>query len=42
MVGFVIISHSKKLAEGIVDLTRMMAPDARIAATGGRKLRYQL
>lgn len=35
MVGFVIISHSKKLAEGIVDLTRMMAPDARIAAAGG-------
>ena len=35
MVGFVIISHSKKLAEGIADLTRMMAPDARIAAAGG-------
>ncbi|MGN0413031.1 MAG: dihydroxyacetone kinase phosphoryl donor subunit DhaM [Lachnospiraceae bacterium] len=35
MVGFVIISHSKKLAEGVVDLTRMMAPGARIAAAGG-------
>ena len=35
MVGFVIISHSKKLAEGVVDLTRMMAPNARITAAGG-------
>ena len=35
MVGFVIISHSKKLADGVVDLTRMMAPDARIVAAGG-------
>lgn len=35
MVGFVIISHSKMLAEGVVDLTRMMAPGARIAAAGG-------
>lgn len=35
MVGFVIISHSKKLAEGVVDLTRMMASGARIAAAGG-------
>lgn len=35
MVGFVIVSHSKKLAEGVLDLTRMMAPDAKIAAAGG-------
>ena len=35
MVGFVIVSHSKKLAEGVLDLARMMAPDAKIAAAGG-------
>ncbi|MBO5093029.1 MAG: PTS-dependent dihydroxyacetone kinase phosphotransferase subunit DhaM [Lachnospiraceae bacterium] len=35
MVGFVIVSHSERLAEGVLDLTRMMAPDAKIAAAGG-------
>lgn len=35
MVGFVVVSHSAKLAEGVVDLTRMMAPDVPIAAAGG-------
>lgn len=35
MVGFVVVSHSARLAEGVVDLARMMAPDARIAAAGG-------
>lgn len=35
MVGIVIVSHSEKLAESVVDLTRMMAMDARIAAAGG-------
>lgn len=35
MVGFVIVSHSKTLAEGVVELTRMMAPDASIEAAGG-------
>lgn len=35
MVGFVIVSHSSKLAEGVVDLTRMMAPDVPIMAAGG-------
>ncbi len=35
MVGFVIVSHSAKLAEGVVDLTRMMAKDVPIAAAGG-------
>ena len=35
MVGFVIVSHSSKLAEGVVDLTKMMAPDVPIAAAGG-------
>lgn len=35
MVGFVVVSHSCKLAEGVVDLTKMMAPDVPIAAAGG-------
>lgn len=35
MVGIVIVSHSEKLAESIVDLTKMMADGANIAAAGG-------
>lgn len=35
MVGFVIVSHSAKLAEGVADLARMMAKSAPIAAAGG-------
>ena len=35
MVGIVIVSHSEKLAESIVDLTRMMADGANIVAAGG-------
>lgn len=35
MVGIVIVSHSAKLAEGVVDLTRMMADGCPIAAAGG-------
>ncbi len=35
MVGFVVISHSARLAEGVVDLTKMMASDVPIAAAGG-------
>ena len=35
MVGFVIVSHSAKLAEGVVDLARMMAKEVPIAAAGG-------
>ena len=35
MVGIVIVSHSEKLAESIVDLTKMMAAGARIQAAGG-------
>ena len=35
MVGFVIVSHSGKLAEGVVDLAKMMAPDDPMAAAGG-------
>ena len=35
MVGIVIVSHSQKLAEGVVELARMMAAEAPIAAAGG-------
>ena len=35
MVGLVIVSHSARLAEGVVDLARMMAKTAPIAAAGG-------
>lgn len=35
MVGIVIVSHSQKLAESVVELTAMMAADARIAPAGG-------
>ncbi|MBQ7494125.1 MAG: PTS-dependent dihydroxyacetone kinase phosphotransferase subunit DhaM [Selenomonadaceae bacterium] len=34
MVGIVIVSHSQKLAEGIVEISRMMA-NAPIASAGG-------
>lgn len=35
MVGIVIVSHSQKLAEGVVEVAKMMAADAPIAAAGG-------
>ena len=35
MVGFVIVSHSEKLAEGVADLARMMAKETPIGAAGG-------
>ena len=35
MVGIVIVSHSQKLAEGVVELAKMMAAEAPIAAAGG-------
>ena len=35
MVGIVIVSHSQKLAEGVVEVARMMASDVPIAAAGG-------
>ena len=35
MVGIVIVSHSENLAKSIVDLTKMMADGAQIAAAGG-------
>ncbi len=33
MVGFVIVSHSGKLAEGVADLAGMMAKDVEGAVT---------
>lgn len=35
MVGIVIVSHSDKLADGVADLTRMMADGVPIAVAGG-------
>ena len=35
MVGIVIVSHSQKLAEGVVEISKMMAADAAIIAAGG-------
>jgi len=35
MVAFVIVSHSAKLSEGVADLARMSAPNARIFPAGG-------
>lgn len=36
MVGIVIVSHSEKIARGVVDLCRQMAPQVPMAAAGGR------
>ena len=35
MVGIVIVSHSQKLAEGVVEVASMMAEGAPLAAAGG-------
>lgn len=35
MVGIVIVSHSKRLAEGVVEISRMMAKNSLIEAAGG-------
>lgn len=35
MVGIVIVSHSENLARSIVEYTRVMAGDGRVAAAGG-------
>ncbi len=35
MVGFVLVSHSVKLAEGAAELGLMMAPDVPVEAAGG-------
>lgn len=34
-VGLVIVSHSEKIADGVVELAAQMAPDVLIAAAGG-------
>lgn len=34
-VGLVIVSHSEKIAEGVVELAAQMAPDVVLAAAGG-------
>ena len=35
MVGIVIVSHSQKLAEGVVEVSKMMAENAPMIAAGG-------
>ena len=35
MIGFVLVSHSEKLAEGAKELGLMMAPDVPVEAAGG-------
>ncbi len=35
MVGIVLVSHSKKLAEGVKEFAEQMAPHAKVAAAGG-------
>lgn len=35
MVGIVVASHSRRLAEGVVELAQMMAPNVPISAAGG-------
>lgn len=35
MVGIVIVSHSSRLAESVIELAAMMAKDAPMAAAGG-------
>ena len=35
MVGIVIVSHSQKLAEGVVDLAALMATETPMRAAGG-------
>ena len=37
MVGIVLVSHSKALAEGVLDLVRMMAEEVKCVAAGGLK-----
>ncbi|MCF0186880.1 MAG: PTS-dependent dihydroxyacetone kinase phosphotransferase subunit DhaM [Bacteroidaceae bacterium] len=35
MIGIVIVSHSEKLAEGVIDLARMMAKEVKMIPAGG-------
>lgn len=37
MVGLVIISHSKKVAEGAIEIAKQMAPEVKMVAAGGTK-----
>ena len=41
MVGFVIVSHSETLANGVVELTKMMADGVPIRAAGGFGTSYE-
>ena len=34
-VGLVFVSHSARIAEGVVELARQMAPGVRLVAAGG-------
>ena len=34
-VGLVVVSHSRSLADGVVELVRQMAPEARVVPAGG-------
>lgn len=36
MVGIVIVSHSQKLADGVLDITKLMAEKCPIATAGGK------
>lgn len=36
-IAFVVVSHSAKLAEGVVELAAQMAPDLQFRAAGGRE-----
>ena len=35
MVGVVIVSHSRHLADSVAEFTAVMAPDAKVACAGG-------
>ncbi|CCH34554.1 dihydroxyacetone kinase phosphoryl donor subunit DhaM [Actinosynnema sp. NPDC047251] len=35
MIGLVVVSHSRTLADGVVELAGQMAPDVRLVASGG-------
>lgn len=35
MVGIVLVSHSEKIVEGIYELAKQMAPNAKVALAGG-------
>ena len=41
-VAFVIVSHSAKLAEGVVELAQQMAKDVEFRAAGGTEVSWRL